>query len=233
MGAATSQGVSNYWPYDMPRNFVIKEPSSPRRNRVVAVAGWRVSFIRGSLYGLRARAYSEDSVDLFGRDWDADWSKKIKEITANALVALKNPHLAAFASQQLTNRPANYKGLTPNKFVTLAKYKVSLVIENSLEYFSEKLFDSLVSGTIPVYCGPNPNLLGLPKGLVIWCEPKIKSIQAGITTAQETDYLDWRKNLDDWLATFDTHSPLRAEQVWRHVIETLGSYIDQDGTENE
>lgn len=233
MGAVASGGVPHFWPYEIPRDFALNNFDAPRANRAVAIAGWRVSFIRGTLYGLRAKAFSEATVDLFGRDWSASWFVKCKEILANGLVAVRYPKLATLESNQLRYKPANYKGAAVSKFAVLAEYKVSLVIENSLEYFSEKLFDSLVAGAIPVYCGPNPNLLGLPHGLVIWCEPEIKSIRDGIKAAQETDYTQWRQLLDGWLKTFDLDSPIRSERVWRDVVEVLSSRITQSGAENE
>ena len=230
MGAVDSGGVPCFWPYDLPEEFQLNEPTSPRLDRVVAIAGWRVSFIRGSLYGIRARAFSEESVDLFGRDWNAPLLHKTKEIVANGLLALRFPNHAAFDSKQIRYRPRAYKGSAQSKISVLTTYKVSLVIENSLDYFSEKLFDALVAGTIPVYCGPNPNLLGLPNGLVIWCEPRLDSIRSGIRAALEINYVQWRTLLDDWLRSFDENSPMRSKLVWLDVIESLRAHIAQNGS---
>lgn len=233
MGAVGPQGISNYWPYDSPADFIINEPMASRSERAVAIAGWRISFIRGSLYGLRALAFSEASVDLFGRDWDASWMQKSKELLANGLIAVRYAKHANFDFRQIWCRPENFKGTAPSKFPVLGAYKVSLVIENSLDYFSEKLFDSLVAGTIPVYCGPDPSLLGIPSELVIWCEPNISSIRGGLEAAQKIDYVKWRKLLDMWLLTFDDNSKMRSKAVWQDVVGTLHAQMTQNGAENE
>jgi hypothetical protein len=46
-------------------------------------------------------------------------------------------------------------GKVGNKHEINSKYRISIVIENSLDYVSEKLFDALAAGTYVVYLGPD------------------------------------------------------------------------------
>lgn len=50
---------------------------------------------------------------------------------------------------------SSYRGYSAVKFQTIADYKYSLVIENSNEdwYISEKIFDALMCGCMPIYYG--------------------------------------------------------------------------------
>jgi hypothetical protein len=49
----------------------------------------------------------------------------------------------------------SYRGYSATKFQTIAEYKYNLVIENSNEewYISEKIFDTLMCGCMPIYFG--------------------------------------------------------------------------------
>jgi hypothetical protein len=69
-----------------------------------------------------------------------------------------------------------YKGISKNKFSTLEKYKISIVIENHNSYVSEKIFDSLNSNCITIYAGPNLVDYGLNKNMVIQSDINSKSI---------------------------------------------------------
>lgn len=60
-----------------------------------------------------------------------------------------------------------YRGEPKNKFTTLKKHKISIVIENHNSYISEKIFDSLNSGCITIYVGPNLVDYGLNKNIAI------------------------------------------------------------------
>jgi hypothetical protein len=51
------------------------------------------------------------------------------------------------------------------------------VIENSADYLSEKLIDAVISGTIPIYVGPNLNTFGLPAELAYQVNGDLSSIR--------------------------------------------------------
>jgi len=54
-----------------------------------------------------------------------------------------------------------------SKFDFLQDVKFAIIIENSLDYVSEKLFDCFKSGTIPIYVGPDLINFGIPENSVI------------------------------------------------------------------
>jgi hypothetical protein len=225
MGAVNGDELATKWPYDHPTGKAVSPNRDHRQNRAVAIAGWRVSFIRGSLYSLRSSAYETLEIDLFGRGWESSLLQRTKEIIANLLLAAFYWRDFSFNIGQITRKPKNFMGQVSDKLATASRYKVSVVIENSLDYFSEKLFDALVARTIPVYCGPDPALLGLPRGLVIWCQPNLESIRAGLEIAKLQDYDAWSSLLDTWLKEFDDSSPLRANHVWNELVEQVASRI--------
>ena len=65
---------------------------------------------------------------------------------------------------------ACYRGPCDDKRETLSRYRFSFCYENSVEYpgyVSEKIFDSIFAGCIPVYLGPPDRDLYIPKACYI------------------------------------------------------------------
>jgi hypothetical protein len=72
--------------------------------------------------------------------------------------------------KQWESERVNHAGLTVNKYETLSKYRFSLCYENTTLrswYISEKLFDVICAGTVPVYAGPSEIERLLPPEAVI------------------------------------------------------------------
>ena len=102
-------------------------------------------------------------------------------------------------AKSLKTKPLNYLGQSDNKLRTISKYKVSLVIENSAEYMSEKLMDSVLAGAIPVYVGPPVGAFEIPPDLVISADPNFKSVNAAIGRALRVNYKKWHGLAKEWL----------------------------------
>jgi hypothetical protein len=97
------------------------------------------------------------------------------------------------------------------------------VIENSGEYMSEKLFDSLFAGTFPIYVGPNPVDFGIPEFVAIHSNPDIDSIMNAIELARTIDLASWRASVLDWLKSDGV------EQAWSgpFVTSQIVAKIDE------
>jgi len=48
-----------------------------------------------------------------------------------------------------------YVGWVEDKFSILSQFELSLVIENEADWVTEKIFDSIYAGTVPIYVGPD------------------------------------------------------------------------------
>lgn len=72
--------------------------------------------------------FSEKGLDLYGFGWDKELSPRIVAV---------------------------YRGTVEDKRKTLARYKFAFCLENSIfgGYVTEKIFDVLFAGCVPVYCG--------------------------------------------------------------------------------
>jgi hypothetical protein len=104
----------------------------------------------------------------------------------------------------------------------LASYKYSLVIENSIEYMSEKLFDSLFAGTFPIYVGPNPVDFGIPEFVAIHAKPDADSIMKAIEQGRKVDLNVWRASVLDWLKS----EGVEQAWSWPFVVQQIIDKID-------
>jgi len=61
--------------------------------------------------------------------------------------------------------------MVPDKLKFLSTLHTAVVIENSMTYVSEKIFDCFISDCVPIYVGPPLESFGIPENLVIRVPP--------------------------------------------------------------
>jgi hypothetical protein len=115
------------------------------------------------LYTERMRAVEyfarTGEIDLYGKGWDAPsmrvgktwvpWTIKLP------LLALQKRWQQRFPDSLLVAARKAWRGPTPAKAVTLSRYNFALCFENCVMpgWITEKLFDCLFAGAVPVYWG--------------------------------------------------------------------------------
>lgn len=116
-----------------------------RQNKLVAIAGLHnPRFRKPEYYSKRIEAvaalHKADAIDLYGRGWERWWTH----------------HAASYAYwRHWLSVKRSYRGAVANKMETLSQYRFSLCFENMpmQGYLTEKLFDCLYAGTVPIYLG--------------------------------------------------------------------------------
>jgi hypothetical protein len=127
------------------------------------------------------------------------------------------------------------------KLATLAGYRFTLAFENAItqDYVTEKFFDPLIAGSVPVYLGA-PNIAGFAPGDHAYIDardfPSVTALAAHLRRiAQDEDaygaYLSWkrrpfRRGFLDLLAQANVHPFTRlCQRLGRHWQELSGSAI--------
>jgi hypothetical protein len=194
------------WPQFWPKSEIDSRTDSRERSGAALIASNHLSFIDNELYSLRRScAFLIPNLSVFGQGWNRDLKGKIKAIIIS-LQSLAN-YPSKVSRKSLTYWFSSLKKSVKSpidKLVTLQDFKVNVVIENSAEFLTEKLFDAFFAKCIPVYVGPNVSDFLIPENLLVQCEPNIRSITEGIRTAEQMDYQSWRKELDSWLNAPET-----------------------------
>jgi hypothetical protein len=127
-------------------------------------------------------------------------------------------------------RNSKWLGAPGDKQKTLKQFRYSLVIENSSEFLSEKLFDAFFAGCIPIYVGPDVKDYGIPSSLVVSVGSDLSSIRNGILEAKKINYASWYAELDAWLGDSRTVEAWSMESYFEQLAETLKEIHSRDST---
>jgi hypothetical protein len=166
------------WPQDaIPRDQIFDHWRF-RKKQGVMVQGNKFSARKGELYSLRRKVIinlDSDDLDLYGTNWNDgfrfDWLH-----WSMSLVNSNYHEISLKSLFGIGKKYRNYKGVTSDKNKTLSEYKISIVIENSADFVSEKLFDSARAGCVSVYVGPSLEQYGIPAESAIQVQPNFKII---------------------------------------------------------
>lgn len=150
-----------YWP--QPHKDVLLQfwDRQERFHRIVMINGNHkpVSY-QGELYSKRIDALAGLSkfgcVDLYGRGWERWWSR--------------NSMWLPYWSHRKTLMSI-YKGACTSKYEVMSQYHFALCFENMAMngYITEKIFDCLYAGTIPIYLGAKDIADLIPEHAYIDC----------------------------------------------------------------
>lgn len=206
-----------------------KSGTSRDNKRAVMIQSAKQSFVAGQLYGLRASfAHTNNNLDVFGHDWQEPLTRRTLRVAVELIRAFtsKMPvDLSALRTSFL--KPKNYLGPVENKFTTMSEYRVAIVIENSQEYMSEKFFDALFSGCIPVYVGPKLEAFGIPSNLYIQADANKRSLSQAMDRAFEIDYSAWITRCQSFLANSETKQFWEEGRVNQRLLDKALSSTDR------
>ncbi len=139
-----------------------KVPGFNERKFLILINANKYSYVTNELYSYRRKAIrffeKFNDFDLYGYGWEQG-NRVIKR--HQLIGAIKRGRLLQVLKDLVDIRPyKNYRGSVEDKNKLLRSYKFSLCFENEKNapgYITEKIFDSLLSGTVPVYLG-TPNI---------------------------------------------------------------------------
>jgi hypothetical protein len=148
-----------------------------RNNSPVIMQTNKVNTRKGEMYTLRRKVIAKlnSEIIVFGNEWNR---RKYQEFGMWISKAILTP-IAEFKISSLLKlglHVKNYQGPTPNKYDALSNYKLNIVIENSLDYISEKMFDSLSANCYTIFVGPDIDIFDLELGTANQVSPKVSEI---------------------------------------------------------
>ena len=177
------------------------------------------------LYSERIRAAVElnnmCSVDLYGFGWDSSLYQTIRKILgSNAF-----PHMY-WKNRKLIK--AMYKGRAESKYETLSRYKFAISFENMAlpGYITEKIFDCLFAGTIPIYLGAPDIEKYVPKNCFIDMRDyrNYKELYSYVSNLSDKEILSFKEAARSYLLS-EQYQPFAkerfAQQFESDLMETL------------
>jgi hypothetical protein len=152
------------WPQPFDAVHETLWPNADRRFLVMMNANKLPRLHAEELYTARLDAvrffHEHGEIDLYGRNWN-DAPRRVGKTRTPVMLA-RLAQRAWVVRQRVVPDPrylaaaAATRGPVPSKCETLARYRFALCFENSTiaGWVTEKLFDCLFVGTVPVYWGP-------------------------------------------------------------------------------
>lgn len=216
---------SSHWPQYWLKEEIFEQCVEPRSTNTAMINANKLNLSKFELYTLRRRcAVGIDSIDLFGEDWNSSVISKVKTLLIEIrkdpiphLFSIRNHVRYWFRKWPLTLAPTSKQEI-------LRAYKYTLVIENDRTYMSEKLFDALIAGCIPIYVGPDIADYGIPRDLVIEVEPTVESVASGIEAAKRVDFVAFQERLFLWLSLEETEQ----KHLGSHVMDRAIRLVYED-----
>lgn len=224
-GKPMSIESASHWPQYWLKKEPFENSIEHRSERIAMINANKLNLSKFELYTLRREcAVKIVSTTLYGESWNSSILNRSKTLM---IEILKDPvhHLFSMRNHMrywFKNWPET---IAPSsKQEVLRRYKYTLVIENDLTYMSEKLFDALVAGCIPIYVGPAVANYGIPSDLVIEAEPTVTSVASGIEAAKRIDFTAFQERLHSWLSLETTEQ----NHLGSHVIDRAMSLVYED-----
>lgn len=191
------------WPQKI--NLETSKQLKSDSSKTILINSNLLSLHRDEMYSLRRTvSFNSDTIDLFGYNWNIGKKESLRILLVELRKFICRPwNLKISGLRYFFQNQKNYKGSVKNKIQTMERYRSALIVENSLNYVSEKLFDSFSARCIPVYVGPDLERYGIPSSLYLQAEPDQKSVIKAISSVQEIDYEYWLNELEVWLKSDD------------------------------
>ena len=157
-----TQGSKTY-EFKWPQGKAVKRTETDkewlkRKHKFVFIGSNKYSVSKGELYSLRRSILRDPNIsnyiDLFGHWWNSNLVHDIKSVLSS--ITKVNIKQYSFKSLSIfAQKYTNYQGISKDKIKTLKNYKFAVVVENSNNYVSEKLFEALEGQCIVLYVGAN------------------------------------------------------------------------------
>ena len=207
------------WPQTWLHHSVVGK--SRMIDKAVMIQSAKYSFVKGQLYGLRVEVAKNDArIDVFGRGWRESKLQTTGRLLLELRIALRAWAILDWSAIRTAFlKPKNYLGPATSKLSAMGDYRVSVVIENQQDYMSEKFFDSLFAGCIPVYVGPDLSRFGIPDSLYVKAESTALSVSGSITKALLMDYEAWSSEVHNFLQDPENRCKWDAYQVLPNILK--------------
>jgi len=202
-----------------------------RSHLLVMIAANKVSPESRSNYSIRRNlAKNADSrlLEVYGALWNESIYIKARHRLAVFVAAIKQgtyPDLWQIYASLFTNYQTT-KGPIPDKHKLLRETKFNLIVENSNTIVTEKIFDALVNGSIPVYIGPNLNSFGMPNGVAIEVTGGISNIEALIESINDEEISLYLEAMKKFISSEYFRSNWPSEEVYKKIAMVVKNYLE-------
>ena len=206
------------------------EQWNKRKNTLVLIAANKVSPTSESNYRIRrnlAKKLNPKLLHVYGPLWRASIITLIIHRIKVMVYSIRTGYFPNI-KEIYGNLFTKYSGFVNepvDKHKVIREYKYSLVIENSSEYCSEKIFDAMINGSIPIYVGPRSSNVHLPNNLYLWSSGSIDELKLLVETFTEKDSADMLKSMKNYFLSDEFSKSWQSEKVYEKIAKEIKALI--------
>ena len=218
--------------FDLPVSLPeYKRKNGNRANRWAIVNEHKFSASNRSQYGLRRELIKYFEIkrpldlDLYGVEWNKN--KNIELRRRLYTLRLQGFSKGLKFNENFSDLWHNYslvKGHMSENLENLQEYNYSIVIENDLDYISEKVWKSIYAGAIPIYVGPNLDHDKDLKNVVVSSQASLDAIKSTIKFIEKNDLQKIRENGYKFLSDLNT-TKYSLENCGKKFIESASNLL--------
>jgi hypothetical protein len=205
---------------------------SKRELLLSLVASNKVSPTSSNNYSLRrsyALKYSGNGLHVYGNLWKGSFYSKTRLRLGVLAFSLRNfflPNPKSIYGKLLKKYP-NTHGEVENKHTIIEMSRFSLVIENNNDCITEKIFDALMGGSIPLYIGPDLSKFDLPDKIALTVkDPSANPIEL-IKSLDNSEIREILSNIHAFVSSETFIRNWTAAGVYRQVLKELETFFRQ------
>ena len=224
-----------FWQGDLERNLLTHSRNIRPENSIGLLNGNKHSFITGSLYTLRSRviqrlasAFPQFEVNVAGANWQAGTIFEANQQARSLLQAVlfRQPidlSLLKAPIRQLPN--INFHGEISSTLGFLSANRFAIVIENEASYVSEKLFNAILAGCVPIYFGPPIEEFGIAPAAVVSGGPSPDDFVSALKNVQKADLPGVIQAGQAWIRQESTRQTYSYESSMARLAELISQEL--------
>ncbi len=221
----TENNLSNLIQKRINEDFYCSDKWHKREILCSIIASNKISPIKGSNYELRRLVYSkikESKLSKYGQFWKFSFDERL--ISRVGLIKFSLEQRSFFNYFRLFKYFfLNLRSVSAvsNKHDVLSQSKYHLIIENSNDFITEKVYDALIDGAIPIYVGASLLDTGLPAGSYIQINSQFKEIDGILSKLPDLDPGFNLKVISELFTSNDFKKLFEGQQVYAEIANEI------------
>jgi hypothetical protein len=208
-----------------------------RRYLITFIGGNKVGLGKSRNYDFRSKKIKQllkQGLVVYGEFWDYDIWNRLSNRARTLVWGIRTNQVANTFGifKGIFDRYPGAMGTVEDKSDALLQSKFTLIIENSNNFVTEKIFDAMLAGSIPIYYGPRLTHLGISDELVIRFESLGPEISTELSKITNEEIFDRLCMIFSFLSSEEFRENWLAEKIFERVADRINTLILIDPIDN-
>ena len=197
----------------------------------------KFSLHKSANYSLRQHAIkqlikSDFKITIAGENWKRGYSYYVMQQIKSIVFLLKNLTLFDIRKirkpfRRIESNHCNFVGFVDNKITFMNGFRYALIIENDNYRPTEKIFDALKAGCIPIYFGPMFAPNEVPSDIFIRIDTPegFANLIKQLKNLTEYEYVTMRARGQTWISSDTTYDRWSIDKVMSDLSSSIKTVI--------